>query len=416
MCQSRGRVEQSSGVTKTRFLFLALPALSALVAAGCSSSSPPTSTTTTSSASSTTSTTSGPTAPAGTPVPAGFEPASATFVSSTTGFVIGIDSTCAANSCVAVARTTDEGAHWVALSSPPAAYVGRTGTSTGPPAVSKVRFADELDGWVYGPALFATHDGGATWQAEDLGGSVISLETSGGYVDALLSPCTTAEQCSGPLHLYQAPVAGGSFSSVLTGPSTQSNAVTSSPLSLHAPVGFADMSGTSGPGQASIYATGNLANPSRWLAFPDPCAASTGSQLTSFVAPDTTKLFTLCAGQGAAGSVTKAVVETQDGTSKLKGAPPAEGDPEEIAATADGVVVVTEASGASVIYRSSDSGSTWTAVRTIDDGGIGFSDLGLTTSTQGIVIHGWPGPPANFASQLLITHDAGESWQVVPIG
>ena len=55
-------------------------------------------------------------------------------------------------------------------------------------------------------------------------------------------------------------------------------------------------------------------------------------------------------------------------------------------------------------------------VLTEDDGGMGFNDLGFTTSTQGVVIHGIPGPPGNEVTQLLMTHDAGASWQVVPIG
>lgn len=45
----------------------------------------------------------------------GFEPGWLTFVSSSTGFVIGIDSSCAAGACVALARTTDGGFGWVAL-------------------------------------------------------------------------------------------------------------------------------------------------------------------------------------------------------------------------------------------------------------------------------------------------------------
>lgn len=48
--------------------------------------------------------------------------------------------------------------------------------------------------------------------------------------------------------------------------------------------------------------------------------------------------------------------------------------------------------------------------------GMGSNDLRLTASTQGVVIHRIPGPPGNEAIRLLMTHDAGASWQVVPIG
>jgi photosystem II stability/assembly factor-like uncharacterized protein len=195
-----------------------------MVAGACTSShtSSPSTTTTTAAPSSTT-TVPPITSPVGTPVNNGFEPGSVTFVSATTGFVIGIDSACPAGSCVALARTTDGGSSWRALPPPNAGYVARgTQSSSTVPPVSEVRFADKLDGWIYGPSLFATHDGGAHWQQVNLGGSVISLEASGASVDAIVSPCTGEGECTGPLQLYQAKTSGGNFSSVLTGPAINS--------------------------------------------------------------------------------------------------------------------------------------------------------------------------------------------------
>jgi hypothetical protein len=347
-------------------------------------------------------------------VPSGFEPGSVTFVSATTGFVIGIDSTCAAGSCVALARTSDAGSTWVSLPAPLAAYVNRFGTSATAPAVSEVRFADALDGWIFGPSLFATHDGGVTWQQLDLGGSVVALETSGGFVDAVVSPCSTQETCSGSLRLEQAPAAGGSFTTVLTGPTVQSSSEGGFALSLHAPVGFVNLSGVGSP-QNGLWATRSLANGSGWNPFPDPCAVSAEYSLDAFMAPDVTSLYSLCSGEGAAGSVMKEVVKTQSGQSTVVGQPPPGGDPESLAATSSGTLVVSAASGASELYRSTDGGVTWSTL-TFNDGGIGFNDLGFTTSTQGVVIHGQPGPPADYASQLLMTYDGGETWQAVPIG
>ena len=396
---------------------VALCMAAALASCTSSKTTPSVSTTsasTTTSVAQSTTTTAPPGAPEGSAVPSGFEPASVTFVSVTTAFVIGVDSSCAAGSCVAVARTTDGGASWAALPAPPAAYVSHFGTAAGTPAVSEVRFADELDGWIWGPSLFATHDGGATWQSVGLGGPVVSLETSGGFVDAVVAPCSGEQECTGSLRLYQAPAEGGPFSRVLTGPSTTSGAGVMFHLSLHAPVGFADMSGVEQPGQAPVYATSDLAAPNGWKTFPDPCAVSPGYGLDAFVAPDTSVLYSLCGGQGAAGSVVKQVVRTEDGRSTVAGTPPPAGDPESIAATSSGTLVVSAASGASSLYRSADGGSSWTAT-TFSDGGIGFEDLGFTTATQGIVIHGQPGPPTNYASQLLMTRDAGATWQPVPI-
>jgi hypothetical protein len=388
----------------------------ALATGACTSSRTISPSTTTTSAISTTSTVPRVTPPAGTTVPSGFEPGSVTFVSATTGFVIGIDSSCPAGTCVALARTTDGGTSWMAVPAPAGGYVshGAPPSST-VAAVSEVRFADELDGWVFGPSLFATHDGGTTWQQVNLSGSVISLETSGAYVDALVSPCTGEQECAGPLVLYQAPATGGSFVPVLTGPSTSSSGGISYHLSLHAPVGFVTMNGVGAPGQADFYATENLAQPSGWKRFPDPCAVTPLYAVDAFVAPDTTSLYTLCGGPGAAGSVQKEVVKTANAKSTVVGTPPRGGDPEGLAATSSGTVVVSAASGASWLYRSTDGGASWTTAQTFNDGGIGLDDLGFTTSTQGVVIHGYPGPPADYVSQLLQTTNGGATWAAVPI-
>ena len=405
-------------------LVVALVLCLALGAASCSTSKKKaprhttTTTTTTTAPTSTTTTTTvpRPAPPAGTTVPSGFEPGSVSFVSASAGFVVGIDASCAAGSCVALARTEDGGSSWVALPAPIAGYVNRFQTTSPSPPVSEVRFADELDGWIYGPSLFATHDGGATWQQLNLGGSVVSLETSGGYVDAVVSPCTGEQECAGQLRVEQAPVAGGPFTTVLTGPTVESTGQNSMALSLHAPVGFVNLSGASPPNQVDIFATSNLAAPNSWNPFPDPCAVVPGYGVDTFVAPDTTRLYTLCSGQGAAGSVEKEIVKTQNGQSTAVGTPPRGGDPGELAATATGTLVVSAASGASWLYLSTDGGSSWTTAMTFDDGGIGFNDLGFTTSTQGVVIHGEPGPPSNYTSQLLMTTEGGATWSPVPIG
>jgi hypothetical protein len=302
----------------------------------------------------------------------------------------------------------------VSLPAPPAVYVNRVETTATTPTVSEVRFADVRDGWIYGPSLLATHDGGATWQPVDLGGSVVDLETSGGFVDALVSPCGSEETCSGPIRLEQAPATGGSFTTVLTGPIVQSSNTEVLALSLHAPMGFVNLREPDSL-QGGLWATQNLANPSGWNSFANPCDVSAGYSLDAFVAPDATSLYSLCSGEGGAGSVTKEVIKTQGGHSTVVGQPPPGGDPESLAVTSSGTLVVSAASGASELYRSTDGGVSWSTL-SFNDGGIGFNDLGFTTSTQGVVIHGQPGPPTGYASQLLMTADGGATWHAVSIG
>lgn len=156
--------------------------------------------------------------------------------------------------------------------------------------------------------------------------------------------------CAGPLRLEQAPATGGGFVTVLTGSSVMSSGLDSLDLSLHAPVGFALL------GAGVLFATENLANPGSWNAFADPCA-STGLGLTSMVAPDSTTLYSLCSGNGTAGSSTKTVVVTRNGKRTVAGSTPLGGAAQALAATSSGTIVVSAVSGASFLYRSTDGGA-----------------------------------------------------------
>ncbi len=68
-----------------------------------------------------------------------------------------------------------------------------------PKEANSLRFANRQEGWAFGPGLYATHDGGATWtnrsgQAGVAGpggaGEVASLELLGGSVGELVQHCT----------------------------------------------------------------------------------------------------------------------------------------------------------------------------------------------------------------------------------
>lgn len=280
--------------------------------------------------------------------------------------------------------------------------------------MSEIRFADALDGWAYGPALYATHDGAATWARVNVGGSVVALETAGGYVDAVVSSCPLPTECHGTLRLEQARATGGPFTTVLSGPAGQVGSVDAPDLTLRPPAGFVILGHGTSPGTAWLDATENLSNPHGWNRFLDPCAG-TGFELTSMVAPTSTVLYSLCSGNGAMGSSTKLAVVTENGHARVTGRAPLPGAGGTLAATSTGTLVIASASGASWLYRSTDAGHTWVTAQSYPDGGIGFNDLGFTTDTQGIVIHGRPSPPPG-TDQLLITHNAGTTWQALSFG
>jgi hypothetical protein len=329
--------------------------------------------------------------------------------------VLGANPICSKHYCAALVQTVNGGRSWTSVPAPAVPYVSpfipsSFGSAVG---VSEVRFANSLDGWLFGPALYSTSNGGKTWRSVNIGGSVLSLETAGGVVDAIVSPCKAGASCAGRLRLEQATVAGGSFQTVVTGPVANLGTIAQPDLSLQPPAGFALLGETKSG--ATVYATDDLGSPSAWKLFPDPCS-STHYSLGSFVAADPSTLYSLCSGNGAMGSSTKVAVATNGGKSTAVGRPPLWGDGGTVAGTPYAVVVIASASAASWLYRSGDGGHSWSTVKSYGDGGAGWNDLGFTTPRQGVVVHGRPGEtnvPGGI--ELLMTRDSGSTWQVVPI-
>ena len=141
-----------------------------------------------------------------------FRPTGVWFINEAEGWVIG-DGCPAGGVCVS--RTRDGGRHWEAAGA--LATGGRTFRDTEDDYVSHVRFADPRNGWAFDRGLWSTHDGGATWHAAGLGSPVLSLETAGGMVYALVASCRLRwSECQGPARLYQAKVDTDNWRSVLS--------------------------------------------------------------------------------------------------------------------------------------------------------------------------------------------------------
>jgi hypothetical protein len=91
--------------------------------------------------------------------------------------------------CDAIVRTVNGGASFSGIPSPP------TATSN----VSQLRFADTLDGYAFGPELWETVDGGATWVNADTPGRVTELEAADGEAYALVTGAGSANGSSNEL-------------------------------------------------------------------------------------------------------------------------------------------------------------------------------------------------------------------------
>lgn len=110
-----------------------------------------------------------------------FEPAAVSFISPARGWVLG---RFGCRECAALRVTTDGGRHWSALPAPrvPLWFYARQAAQAR--AVTDLGFANSRDGFMYGPGLYATRDGGRSWQAQHLP-AVAGLGIGGGYAFAL---------------------------------------------------------------------------------------------------------------------------------------------------------------------------------------------------------------------------------------
>jgi photosystem II stability/assembly factor-like uncharacterized protein len=129
----------------------------------------------------------------------GFDPAAVSFVSASQGWVLGV-SGCA--DCSALRETRDGGSTWTTLPAPPAPLGYYTSPATG---VTQVAFADAVSGFLYGPDLLATSDGGRTWSRELLP-PVHELVVGDSYAYAL-----TAQAAGGPYRLWRTAIGSGTW-------------------------------------------------------------------------------------------------------------------------------------------------------------------------------------------------------------
>ena len=142
--------------------------------------------------------------PLGGPVPTDFRVVSATFANADAGWLLG-SATCAGSPCTAIVRTLDGGRTWAGIPAPNVVVIVTGDAEL--PGVSAVRFADASNGWAFGPDLWATHDGGATWHKVTLPGPsadahVMTLEAAAGVVHAVYIEANAG----GPILIASSPV------------------------------------------------------------------------------------------------------------------------------------------------------------------------------------------------------------------
>jgi photosystem II stability/assembly factor-like uncharacterized protein len=353
-------------------------------------------------------------------VPPGFAPGSVTFIGLKTGWALGrYAAQCPGSGCTALARTDDTGQHWSSVPAPGA------GPPDGGSGASQVRFLNQADGWVFGPELWATHDGGQTWNKIGTGGQrVISLEATGNRVFAVFARCTGTGSgwntgCSS-YQLYSAAAGGHAWTAVpnATGRGSASLVLTGQVGYLLAHVGFAQ------GGESVMVSSGPVTGGGPWNAAPPlPCGQPTGQPSAApsstpaagaggstgnargagpaalLAAASPQDLFLLCT--AGAGGQTKAAYLSTDGGQHWQqhGSATVPGTATSVAAASSGTLLIGTDAG---VYVSRDSGATWQMSLQVPDGGVGY--VGMTDSLQGFAV------PAN-QDAIWFTSDGGQSWR-----
>ncbi len=103
-----------------------------------------------------------------------------TWVSARTGWALAVTS-CARGLCPQIAQTRNGGQTWQRLPSPPGFIEDGRLDCSKKPCVTHLRFATASAGYLFGPALFVTRDGGRSWAREN-SPPVEALEPSSGAV------------------------------------------------------------------------------------------------------------------------------------------------------------------------------------------------------------------------------------------
>jgi photosystem II stability/assembly factor-like uncharacterized protein len=341
---------------------------------------------------------------AGSGVPPAFDPASVTFVSTHSGWVLGTAG-CGPVRCLVLLHTADSGRTWTTVGTPqpPGGLASIEGSGS---LGLRVRFGNLRDGWIYqadgrGSLLWATHDGGQQWSTPTLadvgpGATVADLEMANKVV-------TVAVRDAGAIKLETTPVGQDAWQPAVTLPTVAGPAPGGQIILYEAAGWFMENDG-------GAVAGARLKGGQVWTTWEPPCAANGGSGLLA--ASTRTDLVAVCTA-GAGPSVR--LYASGDGGGAFKevaGPVPVAAVAAVTSPTPGTVVAAAMQSGPDTdvarLVATFDAGATWRQVFAKKRSS-GWAELGFTNSSQGVAI----ARGADGLSSLLMTFDGGYAWQAV---
>ena len=320
------------------------------------------------------------------PAPTGFSPADFSFNGGTFGWALGSD--CGTAPCTSkVARTTNGGRTWHAL---PALKNVKYGEDAGN-SVRAIRFGNQNDGWIFGPTLHATHNGGQTWKQIPTDGDVIALEQTKGTTWLVVSSCE-AGGCK--LSLWTAPSSSDSFVLRSVIPGTDANEKTYQLVRAGSTHGW--VSGW-GNGDSEILRTTDGGK--TWQEVANPCKTQ-GNYRQRLSRYDTQNLWLVCASDAESDTQVSSVYHSSDAGSHWgsRNAGPKNAAPTDLQAFgAKQLAMMATTEG---LMRTYDGGITWQRV-IAPVGDFGFGKVETIDFTNGWAL--------GFGA-IHYTRDRGRTW------
>jgi photosystem II stability/assembly factor-like uncharacterized protein len=358
----------------------------------------------------------------GAPAPAPLTTQSAVaFADSSHGWLVA--SRCSTACVLEVATTLDGGTSWggpVTVATD--AELSRA--SAGPPTLLfslGVRFVGD-DGWIFGPGVFQTHNGGRSWK-RTLDGAIPVLEPYGRSVWAL-QECGLADSSVPCVPvLMQATIGSDVWSRATPQPPLEGALGAPSLFLERDPRGVAFIAEDGVPTQVRPDGTDTSAQRlftswdtgSSWRTLPPPC-----DDIRAIRSLDGVRVWTLCATPCCTGNWVKAVYVSADGGQTWAeradtgyqgqhGSMDFYGSAGAFSVPAPGDALYGS-SGSAGIWRSSDGGQTWhsTFADICIEGGNAVTQLWFVTRLRGWAVAGDTSDAS--CPALVRTSDGGESW------
>jgi photosystem II stability/assembly factor-like uncharacterized protein len=324
---------------------------------------------------------------------------SVSFVSPRVGWLLGERGERASR--VLMRATVNGGKTWVAVPAPAAPAADMFQSSRPPDAVGSILFTSRRDGWAFGPALWRTTDGGATWRRERVPGPVANLEVTGNRMIAVITRPGDAG-----LRLYAATAGRDDWRPV---PGAAVADFRGESLAVSGGRGYllASLSSLARP----VLLTGPADGGGRWHAVPVPCPGG----WSAAIAATPGWLFVGCGGEPGAGNQLKTGYVSRDGGRAWHqvAGPPMGGYLGGAAMSPGGTIFL---SGERMdIYISRDRGRSWHESPSLRNAaglaGAGFS-LAAATLTDRIGVAFEKGAGTR---QVWLTGDGGRRWTPVTV-